>query len=231
MRLDYYLAHAANLSRKEAKIAIARKRVRVNGERQLKANSTVTDQDEVLLDSVELSFAQDRYYMFHKPKGVVCATEDAEHSVVFDLLPNEIKKELKIVGRLDKDTSGLLLLTTNGKWLHRITSPKQDVPKTYLVDVADDISEQAINELEKGVLLNGESRLTKTATIQVHSSKQISLTISEGKYHQVKRMLAAVGNHVVGLHRSQIGTIDLPNSLVEGGCHELTAEQVAQFLT
>lgn len=230
LRLDYYLAHAANLSRKEAKIAIARKRVRVNGEKQLKANSSVTDQDEVLLDSVELRFAQDRYYMFHKPKGVVCATEDAEHSVVFDLLPNEIKKELKIVGRLDKDTSGLLLLTTNGQWLHRITSPKQNIPKTYLVDLDDDISDQAINELEKGVLLNGESDLTKTATVKLHNSKQISLTISEGKYHQVKRMLGAVGNHVVGLHRSQIGTINLPDNLSEGEVLELTVEQADQFL-
>ena len=227
MRLDYYLAHAANLSRKEAKIAIAKGRVLVNGESKLKANTSVTDSCDVILDKKSLSFQQNRYYMMHKPEGVVCALQDDEHSVVLDLLPNEIKKELKVVGRLDKDTTGLLLLTTDGQWLHKITSPKHDCPKTYLVDLADKIEQDAVNALEQGVLLNGEIDLTKPAKVEVHSDKQISLTISEGKYHQVKRMLAAVGNKVEALHRSQIGALVLPEALPLGEFQELSQEQAA----
>ncbi|KJZ15276.1 MAG: pseudouridine synthase [Marinomonas sp.] len=227
MRLDYYLAHAANLSRKEAKIAIAKGRVLVNGESKLKANTSVTDSCDVILDKKSLSFQQNRYYMMHKPEGVVCALQDDEHSVVLDLLPNEIKKELKVVGRLDKDTTGLLLLTTDGQWLHKITSPKHDCPKTYLVDLADKIEQDAVNALEQGVLLNGEIDLTKPAKVVVHSDKQISLTISEGKYHQVKRMLAAVGNKVEALHRSQIGALVLPEALPLGEFQELSQEQAA----
>ena len=227
MRLDYYLAHAANLSRKEAKIAIAKGRVLVNGESKLKANTSVTDSCDVILDKKSLSFQQNRYYMMHKPEGVVCALQDDEHSVVLDLLPNEIKKELKVVGRLDKDTTGLLLLTTDGQWLHKITSPKHDCPKTYLVDLANKIEQDAVNALEQGVLLNGEIDLTKPAKVVVHSDKQISLTISEGKYHQVKRMLAAVGNKVEALHRSQIGALVLPEALPLGEFQELSQEQAA----
>lgn len=227
MRLDYYLAHAANLSRKEAKIAIARSRVIVNGKDKLKANTSVTDACEVMLDKVKLSFQQNRYYMMHKPAGVVCALKDDEHGVVLDLVPHEIQKELKIVGRLDKDTTGLLLLTTDGQWLHKVTSPKHDCPKTYLVDLVDNITDVAVAELEQGVLLNGESDLTKMAQVVVHSDKQISLTISEGKYHQVKRMLAAVGNKVEGLHRSQIGGVTLGDDLALGEFKALSPEQVA----
>ena len=227
MRLDYYLAHAANLSRKEAKIAIARGRVIVNGESKLKANTNISDNCKVLLDKALISFQQNRYYMMHKPAGVVCALKDDEHEVVLDLIPHEIQKELKIVGRLDKDTTGLLLLTTDGQWLHKITSPKHNCPKTYQVDLADAISDIAVEELEQGVLLNGENDLTKAAQVIVHSEKQISLTISEGKYHQVKRMLAAVGNKVVGLHRTQIGDVMLGTDLALGEFKALSPEQVA----
>ncbi|EAQ65483.1 hypothetical 16S rRNA uridine-516 pseudouridylate synthase [Marinomonas sp. MED121] len=227
MRLDYYLAHAANLSRKEAKIAIAKGRVLVNGESKLKANSPVTDLCDVILDKSPLSFQQNRYYMMYKPAGVVCALQDDEHDVVLDLLPHEIQKELKIVGRLDKDTTGLLLLTTDGQWLHKITSPKHDCPKTYLVDLADEITKDAIEALEKGVLLKGEIDLTKPAKVVSHTEKQISLTISEGKYHQVKRMLAAVGNKVEALHRTQIGEVCLSQDMALGEFTELSPEQVA----
>lgn len=229
MRLDYYVAHAANLSRKDAKIAIAKKRVSLNGAEQLKANTNVAETDHVLLDGASLHFIKNRYYLFHKPKGVVCATEDAEHPIVLDLFPHDLKKELKIVGRLDKDTSGLLLLTTDGQWLHRVTSPRQNVPKTYLVDLAEKIDLDKIKQLEQGVQLKGEASLTKPASIVQHQDNRISLTISEGKYHQVKRMLAAVGNRVVALHRTRIGGITLPDSLAEGDWLSLTTEQIDLF--
>lgn len=229
MRLDYYLTHTANLSRKEAKIAIGKKRVSVNGEVVLKANAKVSEQDKILLDNTQLAFIQQQYYMLHKPVGVVCATEDADRPTVLDLLPAQISKHLKIVGRLDKDTSGLLFLTSDGQWLHTITSPKKKIPKTYLVELAEDIAPQAITELEQGVLLRGEDKPTSPAVVQCHNSKQISLTITEGKYHQVKRMLGAVGNRVIGLHRSKIADIELPKTLMEGEYKALTPEQIDSF--
>jgi len=229
LRLDYYLAHAANLSRKEAKIAIAKGRVIVNGEDKLKANTGVADTCNVMLDKVSLSFQLNRYYMMHKPAGLVCALQDDEHPVVLGLVPHEIQKELKIVGRLDKDTTGLLLLTTDGQWLHKVTSPKHDCPKTYLVDLVDAITDEAVAALEQGVLLNGESDLTKAAHVVVHTETQISLTISEGKYHQVKRMLAAVGNKVEGLHRTHIGSVALGDDLALGEFKALSPEQVASL--
>lgn len=232
MRLDYFLAHAAGLSRKLAKQLIAKQRVSVNGTTQLKANSAVYEHDKVYLDDTLLSFSKERYYLFYKPKDVICAVTDGENPVIFDLLPQSIIKNLKIVGRLDKDTTGLLLLTTDGQWLHQVTSPKQNVPKTYLVELAEDITDMAISQLEQGVQLNGEAALTKPAVVVQHTQKTISLTISEGKYHQVKRMLAAVGNRVIGLHRTQIGDLALTNfpSLQEGEFLSLTPDQVKQVL-
>ncbi|TBR38253.1 pseudouridine synthase [Marinomonas agarivorans] len=229
MRLDYFLSHSAGLSRKLAKQAIAKQRVSVNGHKKLRANSVVSENDTILLDDVLLSFSHERYYAFHKSKGVICATEDSDNPVVFDFLPQDVLKNLKIVGRLDKDTTGLLLLTTDGQWLHQITSPRRHVTKTYLVNLADKITAAEIQQLEQGVQLNGESNLTKPAIVKQHTDKQISLTITEGKYHQVKRMLAAVGNRVDALHRTQIGEFVLPETLKENTFLSLTPEQITQI--
>lgn len=229
MRLDYFLAHAAGFTRKEAKSAVAGRRVTVNGEPVLKANHKVPDDATICLDGEKVVLEGPRYYMFFKPKDAVCATEDADHRTVLDCLPDNIRKDLKIVGRLDKDTTGLLLLTTDGDWLHRITSPKRECGKTYLVDLAMDISDSDIEQLVQGVQLHGESHLTRPATVTRHSSRQISLTISEGKYHQVKRMLAAVGNRVIDLHRTQIGGVALDAALRSGEFRPLTASEIASF--
>ncbi len=226
MRLDYYLSHSQGLSRKDAKINITKSRVTVNGILIKKANHQVLESDQIMLGDVELSWPSERYYMMNKPADLVCANQDAEHATVMSLLPENLHKDLNIVGRLDKDTTGLLLLTTDGQWLHRITSPKHECSKTYLVNLDSPINDQAIAELTHGVMLNGESRLTLPATVEVMNETCIRLTIKEGKYHQVKRMLAAVGNHVVSLHREAIGSIELDAELSAGGFRELTSNEV-----
>ncbi|BFM51221.1 pseudouridine synthase [Marinomonas sp. THO17] len=229
MRLDFYLSHVTELARKAAKIAAAKGRVTVNGEVVKKANHRVLETDHICLDGEPLAWPTEGYYLLHKPAGYVCANEDPEHPIVLDLLPNHLGQKLNIVGRLDKDTTGLLLLTTDGQWLHRITSPRHVCPKRYYVKLKDVISQQSIEQLEAGVLLRGESQLTKPAEVEWLSEKEIYLTIQEGKYHQVKRMLASVGNKVEQLHRDRIGPLQLDKNLPLGEYRALTAQEIAFF--
>lgn len=229
MRLDFYISHVTDLARKAAKIAASKSRVTVNGEIVKKANYMVQEGDVICLDDETLAWPSEGYYLMHKPAGYVCANQDSEHPVVVDLLPTHLGQTLNVVGRLDKDTTGLLLLTTDGQWLHRITSPKSDCGKRYRMTLAEPISDDAIQRLEEGVQLNGESQLTLPAIAERISETSLYLTIQEGKYHQVKRMLAAVGNKVELLHRDQIGPLSLDEDIQAGECRELTAEEVAYF--
>ncbi len=229
MRLDFYLSHVTELARKAAKIAAAKGRVTVNGEVVKKANYTVQQSDQICLDAELLAWPSEGYYLVNKPAGYVCANQDPEHPIVLDLLPAHLGQQLNIVGRLDKDTTGLLLLTTDGQWLHRITSPRHVCDKRYRVHLADPILDEAIQQLEAGVLLNGEDQLTKPAKVERLASNEIYLTIQEGKYHQVKRMLAAVGNRVEALHRDQIGPLQLGEGISAGEYRALTSDEVAYF--
>ncbi|MDE8602540.1 pseudouridine synthase [Marinomonas sp. RSW2] len=229
MRLDFYLSHVTELARKAAKIAASKGRVTVNGEVVKKANYTVQDGDKICLDDTLLAWPSEGYYLLHKPAGYVCANQDPEHPTVLDLLPSHLGQALNIVGRLDKDTTGLLLLTTDGQWLHRITSPRNACNKRYRMMLAERISDEDLKQLEAGVMLNGEPQPTLPAVAERISDCDIYLTIQEGKYHQVKRMLAAVGNKVEELHRDQIGPLSLDVDLQAGEFRALTAEEVAYF--
>ena len=226
MRLDYFVANATTLSRRDAKKAISAGRIRVDGQTCRKPASPVAAGTRVSLDDQWLSLPGERYLMLYKPAGVVSATTDSQQPTVLDLLPADVRHGLHIAGRLDADTTGLLLLTTDGQWSHRITSPRVKCPKTYRVTLADPIDDLAITQLQQGVLLHGESRPTRPANVHLLSAREIDLTLSEGRYHQVKRMLAAVGNHVTGLHRWRVGTLVLDDSLATGHYRELTAEEV-----
>lgn len=226
MRLDYFVANATALSRRDAKKAISAGRVRVDGQTCRKASSPVARAVQVSLDEQPLSLPEERYLMLHKPGGVISATTDSQQPTALDLLPTDISHGLHIAGRLDADTTGLLLLTTDGQWSHRITSPRVKCPKTYRVTLAEPIEASAISQLQRGVSLHGESRPTLPADVRLLNAREIDLTLSEGRYHQVKRMLAAVGNHVTGLHRWRVGTLSLDDSLAPGHYRELTPEEV-----
>jgi 16S rRNA pseudouridine516 synthase len=229
LRLDFYLSHVTDLARKAAKIAASKGRVTVNGEIVKKANYTVQEGDVICLDDLPLAWPSEGYYVMHKPAGYVCANQDPDHPVVLDLLPSHLGQTLNIVGRLDKDTTGLLLLTTDGQWLHRITSPKSACGKRYRMSLVEPITDDAIKALEEGVLLNGEAHNTLPAVAERISENEIYLTIQEGKYHQVKRMLAAVGNKVDLLHRDQIGPLTLDADIQAGEYRQLTETEVAYF--
>lgn len=230
MRLDQFIASSSPLSRKEARRAIHASKVEVNGEVWKDTGKHLPAGAQVLLEGEQLTLQGERYIMLNKPAGVVSATQDSEHPTALDLLPaelTEVARNLHIAGRLDADTTGLLLLTTDGKWSHRVTSPRVDCPKTYRVNLSTPILDSTIKALETGVMLHQDPKPTKPAQVKVLEPKLVELIISEGRYHQVKRMLAAAGNHVEALHRQRIGDIILDSALEPGDYRELTENEIA----
>jgi 16S rRNA pseudouridine516 synthase len=226
MRLDQFVSNSSGLSRKDSKRAISAGRVRVDGKMTKSANSRVPEHAKVTLDNQALTLPGGLYLMMNKPAGVISATNDSSQPTAVDLLPPELARQVHIAGRLDKDTTGLLLLTSDGQWSHQVTSPRRACPKTYRVTLAEPLDEHACQALEQGIELKGEQKPTLPALVLQHSATEIELTIREGKYHQVKRMLAAVGNHVVALHRQSIGDIILDPALVPGHYRSLTAQEI-----
>ncbi|MCR8914596.1 pseudouridine synthase [Marinobacter panjinensis] len=226
MRLDYFIANATTLSRRDTKKAISAGLVKVDNQTCRKAGTLVAPESRITLEGQTLALPGERYLMLHKPEGVISATTDSQQPTALDLLPADVRRGLHIAGRLDAATTGLLLLTTDGQWSHRITSPRVSCPKTYRVTLSEPIDPTAILRLEQGVALHNEPTPTSPARVHKLDDRLVDLTISEGRYHQVRRMLAAVGNHVVGLHRWRIGDIVLDPELAPGQYRELTADEV-----
>lgn len=226
MRLDGYLSRCTPLSRKEARRAIAAGRVTLDGRPVTRASVSVSAGSTVTLDGEPVTAPGPIYLMMNKPAGVLSATTDAGQPVVTDLLPESLAHRVHPAGRLDLDTTGLLLLTSDGQWSHRITSPRHHCPKTYRVTLAEPLTEQARHQLENGVRLRSEEQTLRPAIVEPAGERLIDLTITEGRYHQVKRMLAAVGNHVEGLHRHRIGSLSLDPSLAPGESRPLSDEEI-----
>ena len=230
MRLDQFVSQAANLPRSLTQIAIRQGRVQVEGQRVTKPQLHIAEDAVVQLDGVPIRLAGLLYIMLHKPVDVVSATEDPMHRTVLSLVNHSHQHTLHLVGRLDKDTTGLILLTNDGDWSHKITAPKSHVAKTYLATLAEPLNEEAANQLLKGVQLHGEKGLSAASKVEILANGQVRLTIHEGKYHQVKRMFAAVNNRVTALHREQIGGLSLDAQLPLGAWRELTADEVLRVL-
>ncbi|MCC4263391.1 16S rRNA pseudouridine(516) synthase RsuA [Oceanimonas baumannii] len=228
MRLDRFLCEATGLTRSLAKKALSRGEVTVNDEVAKKGDTKIGEQ-RVHLNGRLLSLQLPRYLMLHKPQGYISASQDELHPCVLHLLPPELASGLQCAGRLDVDTTGLLLLTDDGQWSHRLRSPKRACHKTYRVTLAEPLAAGTAARFAGGVLLHGEPKATLPATLEVITPTQVLLTIQEGKYHQVKRMFAAVGNRVTALHRQQIGDIVLDHNLPEGEWRHLTPEEVASI--
>ncbi|MGV6809801.1 MAG: pseudouridine synthase [bacterium] len=216
MRLDQRIAKFSAYSRSAAKKHIRQGAVRVDGTIETNPATHVCYEQCIHLHDEILQGQAFIYLMLHKPEGFVSAHRDPEHATIMSLIDLPQKQSLTIAGRLDKDTTGLLLLSNDGQWAHRIMSPRHKQAKVYRVDLADTITTQQIATLEKGLLLNGETKPTRPAIVEIINPQCIRLTIHEGKYHQVKRMLAAVGNHVVKLHREQVGHLRLDTQLATG---------------
>ena len=229
MRLDKYLVSVTDLSRSEARQAIRRGDVLVDQQVVSSPAEHIDTSADVRLAGQSLRTPGHRYFMLHKPTGVVCANRDRLHQTVFDLLDEDNHERLHIAGRLDIDTTGLVLITDNGDWSHRITSPRGKCRKTYRVQLRDPLAPELIFRFERGIFLDDEKRRTRPAELHIVDDFQARLTIVEGRYHQVKRMFAAVGNAVLGLHREQIGSLILDSLLAPGEYRALTDEEVAAF--
>lgn len=226
MRLDKFLCDTAGLTRTEAKNAVKKGQIAVNGQVQKAADFKVKENtDTVTFQGKPLSYAAFHYYILHKPAGVITATEDKKESTVMDILREEKVKNLFPVGRLDKDTEGLLLITDDGELAHNLLSPKKHVDKEYLVKVRDSISEDDCRKLSEGVDI-GDEKPTAPAKVERVAEKEILLTIREGRFHQVKRMLQAVGNEVLYLKRLSMGSLRLPKDLEKGAYRPLSEDEI-----
>ena len=227
MRLDKLISSSTAFTRSQAKIVINKGKVAVDGEVIKNPAQHISEDAQVEYMGVSIKKPQLRYIMFNKPAGVVCANKDEQHATIFDSLFLSRIETLHVAGRLDIDTTGLVILTDDGQWLHRITSPKHKHQKIYLVDLGTPMTEKQIRILENGVQLKDEKNRCQPAVLEKINDKQIRLIITEGKYHQVKRMMAAVGNHVVKLHREKIAQIELDSHLKEGEWRELSQDEIS----
>ncbi len=180
----------------------------------------------MVLDEQELRAPAPRYFMLHKPLDVICSTSDPRHTTVLSLLDEPRVEELHPVGRLDLDTTGLVLLTDDGPWSHGITAPKRHQAKTYRAELAEPLRPELIDKFKNGMMLHGESARTLPAELEILGEKEARVTLVEGRYHQVKRMFAAQGNHVVALHREAIDPVRLDPQLAPGEYRALTEEEI-----
>ncbi|MDF2003174.1 pseudouridine synthase [Bacillus pumilus] len=235
MRLDKLLASSGFGSRKDVKKLVKARAVTVNGEvaKQVKDHVDPSN-DEVLVHGERVEYKEFIYLMMNKPDGVISATEDLRDETVVDLLePEDIAREPFPVGRLDKDTVGLLLLTNDGQLAHQLLSPKKHVPKTYEVHLKYPLGDQDIKRLEEGVVIL-DDYCTKPAKVEVDANEnedtRIRLMITEGKYHQVKLMAQAVGNEVIFLKRLSMGAVSLDEDLAPGEYRELTDEELDSLI-
>lgn len=226
MRLDKFIGNNTNLSRTQIHIAIKQGLIAVNDIVIHKTNAQIQTGDSIFFKGEAITERKPRYLMLHKPAGYVSANSDSEHPTVLDLIDLPFKHDLHVAGRLDIDTTGLVLLTDDGQWNHKVTSPKHHHTKTYLITTADPIDKMAISLFAEGILLHGESKKTLPALLDIIDSHCARLSICEGKYHQVKRMFAALGNRVASLHRERIGAITLTADLPEGKFRQLTRDEI-----
>lgn len=240
-RLDKFLSESANLTRKDAKVALSKGRVFVNGELCKNGDKKVTQADEILLDGKKLGVIEEfLYLMLHKPAGVVSATEDKKDKTVLDLVREQEgefnigKRELFPVGRLDKDTEGLLLLTDDGELAHRLLSPKRHVDKVYYAKLEGIVLEDAIERFAQGIQVGKEYEAmpAKLEILKICSQENISevkITLREGKFHQVKRMCHEIGCEVSYLKRLSMGSLELDDNLPLGKCRKLTNEEIQKL--
>ncbi|MHA0272938.1 pseudouridine synthase [Mycoplasma sp. 48589B] len=226
-RLDKMLASALKITRSQASKFLKTKQIKVN-DIVVTHNIDVTSEDVVTYQNTPISKGEKYvYYALNKPEGYICANDDRIHSTVFDILGEDIKniKGIHTVGRLDKDTTGLLLITNDGELTHELLAPKKHVDKRYLVTLKDPCLQELVEVFAKGFALNDEK--IKPSKLEIINPTYVSLTISEGKYHQVKRMFAKFGNEVVGLHRDSFGKLTLQNiNLKKGEWKELKKEEI-----
>ncbi len=233
MRLDKYLSHTLNFSRSEARQAIKKGLVLVNQEVIFKSDFQIDEQhDLVSFLEEELEYREFVYLMLNKPKDYLSSTKDDRRATVLDLIKGYENFDLVIAGRLDIDSEGLIILTNDGSFVHKLTSPNYKCPKTYQVVVEGVFEDEDIQKFQKGVKITdryNQVYITKPASLKILSPSEALITIIEGKFHQVKKMCLSIGKEVRKLKRIKIGTLELDPTLKPGEFRELTDEEVASL--
>lgn len=232
MRLDRFLAETTPLTRSLAKKALQRGEVSVNGLVVKQSAIHVDESDHVEWGGQPLALVGLRYVMLNKPSGVECSARRGLYPRVVDLIDLPKAERLQAVGRLDVDTTGLVLLTDDGQWSHRVTSPRRRCGKVYRACLAEplhgEVLAEAVRRFDEGLLLEGEEKPTLPARLVMRTPCEAELTLYEGRYHQVKRMFGAIGNRVTALHREAVGPLSL-GELEPGEWRELTESEVSAF--
>lgn len=231
LRLDKYLADMGVGTRSEVKIAIKRGHVKVNGAVVKAPEVKVDDTDEVLYHDQRINYVTNEYYMLNKPAGVVSATEDRNYKTVVELIESASRKDLFPVGRLDKDTEGLLIITNDGDLAHRLLSPKKKVGKIYYAKVEGRVTEEDVKAFKAGLQVDDEftAMPAELTILKSDEISEIELMIMEGKFHQVKRMFEAVNKKVIYLKRLSMGGLTLDETLEIGSYRPLTEEEIKKL--
>ena len=226
IRLDKYLADMGVGSRRDVKSILKAGRVKVNSVTMTEAEAKIdTESDNVELDGKRIGYEEYRYYMLNKPAGVISATKDKLSDTVIEILKGENTKDLFPVGRLDKDSEGLLIISNDGKFAHNVLSPAKHVDKTYFVRLDKKPNEEEISRIENGIDI-GDDKPCLPAKVEVISDDEAYITISEGRFHQVKRMFQAVGINVTYLKRISMGALKLDENLAPGEYKKLSKEEI-----
>lgn len=228
MRLDRFLIRRGTHSGKEVARLLADGLVSVDHQTETRGLRKIDRFSRVQLDGEILQDREAVYLMLHKPAGYLSATTDPLHPTVIGLIKHPLRDELHLAGRLDRASTGLLLLTNDGRWSKRVTEPLEEIPKVYQVTTRDVIPPGTAAIFAAGIYFAYEDLTTRPALLEILGDREAHLTIHEGRYHQVKRMFHAVGNQVLALHRERIGPLAL-NGLPSGDFRHLTAEEVAAF--
>jgi len=234
-RIDRYISKHLSINRRDIKLMLAQGRIVINGDIIRDVTTVVEEFDHVVLDGEVLQNKQALYIMLHKPVGVVSATKDEIHKTVIDLLPSNMgfspldTSSLHIVGRLDLNTSGLLLLTNDSRWSRRLMAPEEKVSKVYQVGLENEITDEYISAFSEGMYFQFEDITTQSAQLKILSPRVAEVILQEGKYHQIKRMFGRFRNPVLTLHRSAIGNLILDKTLRVGESRALTSEEVSSI--
>ena len=229
MRLDRFLTRRGTHRCKEISLLLADGRVAVDGEIETNGLRRITRFSRIALDGEILQALEAVYLMLHKPAGYLSATSDPQHPTVMELIHHPLRDELHLAGRLDRASTGLLLLTNDGRWSKKVTEPLEEIPKVYRVTTRDEIPPETATIFAAGIYFAYEDLTTRSAVLEVLTAREARLTIHEGRYHQVKRMFHAVGNQVLSLHRESIGPLRLDDSLPPGVFRPLRAAEIAFF--
>ncbi|MBB1268688.1 pseudouridine synthase [Shewanella sp. SR44-3] len=228
-RLDQFLATKLQVPRKSVRFMLLEGRVSVNGVKVSAMDMQIDEFSRIECDGLTLQHNEKCYLMLNKPVGVVSATKDDIHKTAVDLLHGIALEMLHIAGRLDLNSSGLLLITNDARWSQALMSPNNKVTKKYLVSLANPIDESYIKGFAEGMYFDYEGMTTQAAGLEILSSHQARVSLNEGKYHQIKRMFGRFRNPVIGLHREAIGELLLDEALAPGEFRHLTPAEVALF--